>query len=230
MTFEGNNHLPSVDGSLEHYAQRLEDLSPLGSVPKNLIIIATVVLGSTAKNLHEAVQKQEEGLNETASQRWRDINVPAGITKRVQMATGQPEDLDPRISKSATPLLKPSQAMETQNKLSKILMEVSVQLSATPNAATLEQTISKLQAFIDPITDETLRTSLEMQLLTPLTELLKNNEFDPRDNRTKLQNAQTLSAALDENELRFIEDLARSRSSLAVEAKQLLKLRPQKTI
>ena len=51
----------TVDSALENCAQRLEALKPLSKYPKNQLIITTVVLGTTAKNLHEVfkIKKQD---------------------------------------------------------------------------------------------------------------------------------------------------------------------------
>ncbi len=213
----------TVDSALENCAQRLEALKPLSKYPKNQLIITTVVLGTTAKNLHEAVQNQEAGLNETITKRWENLDFPAEIAARVQAITGQKSDLDPRLGKGSRPQINLAPEIETQHHLAVFLMQMVAELNAEPNAKTLLANIEKLKDFLSKITDATLRTTLEMHVLHPLEALLTPDVFDPLDQRTKLQNIAPLAVALTPEEIDFLDSVASSQQSkLAQEAQVIL--------
>lgn len=212
--------LHTIDGALNNCAERLSDLSSFGLCPKNLILITALTLGTTAKNLQSAFQNYGEGLSATATQRIAITDFPVDITARVQLATNN--DIDPRYNKASQPTFVIDPGMEVCDQFSKILAELTTKLSTTATAETLLQVIDRLTKNIADIFDETQRTTLEMSLLQPLTTLLRANQFDPKDQRTKLQSLTPLYSALSEDEIMFLRQIANSHSALSGDAQLLL--------
>lgn len=211
----------TVDGALSRCAERFDDLQRFGICPKNLIMIATALLGTTAKNLETSYQQFVQGLAETVADRWGQKDFPTEITNRVRLATGN--EADPRLFSSANISPKINPQMETYSQMAQVLAAQTTALCESGKASALASVRATLTTAVESLTDETLKSTLEFNLLQPLNELLATNNFDPRDQRTKLQNVSSLAIALESDEIQFLESIAQSeKSALSADAQKIL--------
>lgn len=184
-------------------------------------MIATLTLGNTVKNIDAAVQAHEAGLQETATKRMAGPPFPKDIAQRVRVVTDK--YMDPRYNSASIPNLGPNPAIDIYKAFAQELAALVTQLSTNPTANQLAETVQTLEEKILDISDETLGSSLQMQVLMPLKELLVSNNFDPLDRRTKLQNILSLAAALDQDEIQFLQSVAQSeKSALSADAQKIL--------
>ena len=211
----------TVDGALDLCAEKINHLKPFGLCPKNLILITTAVLGSTAKNLGIAYQEAHNGLRENISSRYVDITFPSEIADRVKLITNS--EGDPRLASASHSPTNLSSSMETYSEISKVLTTETAKLSEKADAKTLFEALTTIRETIREIPDEVLRITLEINLLLPLEALLTENNFDPQDRRTNLQNVASLATALGQEEVQFLQSVAQSeQSALSADAQKIL--------